>query len=53
LLAAPTSGLPVDSKARAEQVRTIATQRFIRHVGRISPAELGRLDDALRLHLAL
>ena len=53
LVAAPASGLIVDSKAQAEQVRSIATQRLIRRLGRISPQELADLDDALRLHLAL
>ena len=53
LLSAATSGLEVDSKAQAEQVRSIATQRVLRRVGRVSPAELADLDDALRLHLAL
>lgn len=53
LLATECSGLGVDSKAQAEQVRSIATQRLLRRVGRISPAELTDLDDALRLHLAL
>ncbi len=48
-----TSGLAIDSKAQAEQVRTVATQRFIRRVGRLTPLELRGVDDALRLHLAL
>jgi mRNA interferase MazF len=53
LLSAATSGLAVDSKAQAEQVRSIATQRLLRRMGRVSPAELADLDDALRLHLGL
>lgn len=53
LLSAATSGLAVDSKAQAEQVRSIATQRLLGRIGRISAAELAHLDDALRLHLAL
>lgn len=53
LLSAPTSGLQVDSKAQAEQVRSIATQRLIRRIGRVSPDELVDIDAALRLHLAL
>jgi mRNA interferase MazF len=52
-LAATTSGLAVDSKAQAEQVRSVATQRLMHRVGQGSPAELPDLDDALRLHLAL
>ena len=53
LLSAATSGLAVDSKAQAEQVRSIATQRLLRRIGRVSHAELTDLDNALRLHLAL
>lgn len=47
------SGLTVASKAQAEQVRSIAAQRLVTRLGRISPAELNALDDALRLHLSL
>jgi mRNA interferase MazF len=52
-ISAATSGLTIDSKAQAEQVRTVATQRFIRRVGRLTAVELRGVDDALRLHLAL
>jgi mRNA interferase MazF len=53
LLSAADAGLAVDSKAQAEQVRSVATQRLLRRLGQVSPAELTNLDDALRLHLAL
>ncbi|MCK2026173.1 type II toxin-antitoxin system PemK/MazF family toxin [Microbacterium sp. SSW1-47] len=53
LLPAAATGLDRDSKAQAEQVRTIAVARIVRPVGWV-PAELmGALDEALRLHLAL
>jgi mRNA interferase MazF len=52
LLSAITSGLRVDCKAQAEQVRSIATQRLLRRIGRASPGELSDIDEALRLHLA-
>ena len=53
LLPAAASGLDRDSKAQAEQVRTIAVARIVRPVGWV-PAELmGAIDEALRLHLAL
>jgi mRNA-degrading endonuclease toxin of MazEF toxin-antitoxin module len=35
-----SSGLAVDSKAQAEQVRTVTTQRLLRRIGRLSPREL-------------
>lgn len=47
------SGLRVDSKAQAEQLRSVATQRLIRRLGRLAPADVAALDEALRLHLAL
>jgi len=47
------SGLAVDSKAQAEQVRSVSTQRLLHQVGRVSAVELAELDDALRLHLQL
>lgn len=52
-LPAATTGLAVDSKAQAEQIRSVATKRLRRRIGRVAPAELAELDEALRLHLEL
>jgi mRNA interferase MazF len=53
LLPAEQSGLRVDSKAQAEQVRAVSVDRVGRSLGHL-PAELmTQLDDALRLHLGL
>jgi len=53
LLPAGATGLDRDSKAQAEQVRTVSVSRVVRPVGWV-PAELmGALDEALRLHLSL
>jgi mRNA interferase MazF len=53
LLPAARSGLPRDSKAQAEQVRSVSINRVGPTVGRL-PADLTEaLDAALRLHLAL
>lgn len=52
-LPAATTGLAVDSKAQAEQVRSVAAERLRRRIGRLSAAERAQLDDALRLHLEL
>jgi mRNA interferase MazF len=52
-LSAATTGLAVDSKAQAEQIRSVAAQRLRRRIGRVSPAALAELDQALRLHLEL
>ncbi len=53
MLPADQTGLPRDSKAQAEQVRSIAVERVGSRVGRLPPALVSDLDDALRLHLAL
>ncbi len=53
LLPAAVTGLAQDSKAQAEQVRSVAVARLGRHVGRLPVSLVHRLDEALRLHLAL
>jgi len=50
---AEASGLRLDSKAQAEQVRTISTARVQRFLGRLPAELLAELDEALRIHLAL
>lgn len=53
LLPAERTGLPRDSKAQAEQVRSIDVSRVGRLLGTL-PDDLSRaVDDALRVHLAL
>jgi mRNA interferase MazF len=53
LLTAGSTGLPRDSKAQAEQVRSVAVERVGASIGSLSGAELAALDNALRIHLAL
>ncbi len=53
LLAATETGLDRDSKAQAEQVRSISVERVSRKVGTVPPTLMLAIDDALRLHLAL
>jgi len=53
LLRATDCGLRLDSKAQAEQVRSIAVERLGAVVGRLPASIMGDVDDALRLHLAL
>lgn len=53
LLRAADCGLANDSKAQAEQVRAVATGRIRNRVGQLPASVLQRIDDALRLHLAL
>jgi len=53
LLPAGLTGLAVDSKAQAEQVRSIAVERVGRRIGVMTTELQADLDEALRLHLAL
>jgi mRNA interferase MazF len=53
LLSSASTGLPRDSKAQAEQIRSVAVERIGARVGSVAGADLSALDEALRLHLAL
>ena len=53
LLPANETGLGVDSKAQAEQVRSVAVERVGRLIGNVPHHVMDQLDDALRLHLDL
>ena len=53
LLPARQTGLPRDSTAQAEQVRSIAVERVSKRVGRLPAALIAELDQALRVHLSL
>lgn len=53
LIPAGAGGLPRDSKAQAEQVRSIAAERIGDRLGQLPAPLMTSLDHALRLHLAL
>lgn len=53
LLPAGQTGLPRDSKAQAEQVRSVAVERVGERIGRLPPSLIMELDQALRVHLGL
>jgi mRNA interferase MazF len=53
LLDAESTGLTVDSKAQAEQIRSVAVERIGDRIGALSVELVHALDDAVRLHLAL
>ncbi len=53
LLPAAVTGLRNDSKAQAEQIRSVALERIGLPVGRLSAELLTDLDAALRVHLSL
>lgn len=53
VLPADETGLATDSKALAEQVRSVDVQRLATHVANVPQDLMADLADALRLHLAL
>lgn len=53
LLPAGATGLRIESKAQAEQVRSVAVKRLGPALGRLPAAIMTELDNALRLHLQL
>lgn len=53
LLPAARCQIGHDSKAQAEQVRSVAVERIGPVVGRVPADLVEQLDDALRLHLGL
>lgn len=53
LLPACQTGLPHDSKAQAEQVRSVAAERVGKRIGLLPPSLITQLDQALRVHLSL
>lgn len=53
LLPSRRTGLEHDSKAQAEQVRSVAVQRIGPRIGVVPPPLMIQINEALRLHLAL
>jgi len=53
LVPAADSGLVVDSKVQAEQVRSVSVDRVGERLGTVSAALMLEVDEALRLHLGL
>jgi mRNA interferase MazF len=53
LLPALQTGLPRDSKAQAEQVRSVAVERIGNRIGQLPASLVNELDQALRVHLSL
>ena len=53
LLTATPTGLDRDSKAQAEQVRSVDVERLGERLGIVPASRMVDLDEALRLHLDL
>ena len=53
LVSAAVAGLPDDTKAHAEQVRSVSVERVGPKVGMIPAADMHDIDRALRIQLGL
>ena len=53
LIAPGDSGLQTSSRVLLNQIRTIDKRRVGRYIGRISPDEMGGIDEAIRISLGL
>jgi mRNA interferase MazF len=53
MLPAHETGLRIDSKAQAEQIRAVSVERIGTQIGLLPPELLSALDEAMRLHLSL
>jgi mRNA interferase MazF len=53
MLPASGTGLPRDSKAQSEQIRSVDVARVGARLGVVPRAIMAQIDEALRLHLAL
>ena len=52
-LAKGSGGLKMDSVAKAEQIRAIQSSRFVGHYGRLDRDAMARIDEAIKITLAL
>jgi mRNA interferase MazF len=48
-----TGNLPIDSKVKIDQIRTIDRARIIKHLGALGSTEMQDIETAIRLHLDL
>ena len=53
LLSKGAGNLPKDSKAKADQIRSIDKTRIVKYVGNLGKAEMKKIDDAMKIHLEL
>ena len=51
LLPADRTGLPRDSKAQAEQIRSVSVERIGPALGHLPADLMAQLDEAIRVHL--
>lgn len=52
-LAAGVGNLPKDSKAKADQIRTVDKARLVKRIGKLNKREMDLVGNAMAIHLAL
>jgi mRNA interferase MazF len=53
LLPKGIGNLPKDSKAKADQIRTIDRARIVKHIGALGGTQMKDIENAVRVHLDL
>lgn len=53
LIGTEPGGIAKQSRAVANQIRTVAKHRIVKRLGRLSPTEIGNIDRAVSIQLAL
>jgi mRNA interferase MazF len=48
-----SGNLPKDSKGKADQIRTLDKARIVKQIGILNNSEIHRLEQAIKIHLAL
>lgn len=48
-----TGSLPKNSKAKADQIRTLDKSRLVGFLGKLGREEMGKIEKAIKIHLAL
>lgn len=48
-----SGNLPKDSKAKADQIRTLDKTRLVKPIGELSRKEIDEIDKAMKIHLGM
>lgn len=52
-LAKGVGNLPKDSRAKADQIRTLDKSRLVSRIGKLGTQDMARIEDAVKVHLQL
>ena len=48
-----SGNLPKDSKAKADQIRTLDKARLVKEIGKLDQQEIDEIEKAMKIHLGL